>query len=144
FLLKQLFDTAKNNGCSFSFEVNRRFTEEQIEFTLHEFQQGKQIIFLSPFYFEEQKRYGFIIDFKFSKHKALPFNKEVQILSLSLDRHGRSNKNYYSDKFRMIQSFLDKVYRELQIIRKDENNQISIERNLIETPVFQLNKKEYI
>src|SRR5690554_2005363 len=39
FLLKQLFDTAKNNGCSFSFEVNRRFTEEQIEFTLHEFQQ---------------------------------------------------------------------------------------------------------
>ncbi|UIO95442.1 hypothetical protein LYZ41_14690 [Elizabethkingia miricola] len=144
FLLNQLFDTLTTNGCTLPFETKRRFAEEQIEFTLHEFQQGKQIISLSPFYLEELKQFGFIIDFRFSKNKDLPFNKEVQVFSLSLDRQGRSNKNYYSDKFKLINSFLDKVYNEIQAINQNNGNTIHIERGLIETPVFQLNKKEYI
>ena len=144
FLLKILFGSLTNNECSLSFEVKKRFSEEQIEFTLHEFQQGKQVISLSPFYLEEQKRFGFIVDFRFSKNKDLPFNKEVQVLSLSLDKQGRSNKNYYSDKFKLINIFLEKVYNEIQTLSENENNQIHIERNLIETPVFQLSKKEYI
>ncbi|AXP82028.1 Piwi domain protein [Mariniflexile rhizosphaerae] len=144
FLLKILFGSLTNNKCSFLFEVKRRFSEEQIEFTLYEFQQGKQVISLSPFYLEEQKRFGFIVDFRFSKNKDLPFNKEVQVLSLSLDKQGRSNKNYYSDKFKLINVFLEKVYDEIQTLSENENNQIHIERNLIETPVFQLSKKEYI
>ncbi|OFX36458.1 MAG: hypothetical protein A2W95_02950 [Bacteroidetes bacterium GWA2_40_14] len=144
YLLKQLLNTLTKNGCSFTFEVRKRLAEEQIEFVVHEFQQGKQIIFLSPYYLEEQKRFGYIIDFKFSKNKGLPFNKEVQILSLSLDKQGRSNKNYYSDKYSLIQNFLDKIYKEFQVIQQSDGNQFHIERDLIETPVFQLNKKEYI
>ncbi|MBI2279464.1 MAG: hypothetical protein HYU68_02070 [Bacteroidetes bacterium] len=144
FLTEQLLNTLTIKGCPFPYNVYRRFTEEKIEFTIHEFVKGKQIIYLSPFYFEEQKRFGFIIDFRFSRNKELQFDKEVQILSLSLDSQGRSNKNYYSDKFRLIQSFLDKVYSNIQIIREGENNLLHIERELIETPVFQLNKKEYI
>lgn len=144
FLLKQLFDTVTTNGSPLSFEIKRRFSEDLIEFTLHEFPQGKQVISMSPFYLKEQKRFGFIIDFRFSKKQDLPFNKDVQILSLSLDKQGRSNKNYYSDKYKLINSFLDKVYSQIQVIGQDEQKLIHIERNLIETPVFQLNKKEYI
>lgn len=144
FLTEQLLSTLTKNGCPLPYTVYRRFTEEKVEFTLHEFAKGKQIIYLSPFYFEEQKRFGFIIDFRFSRNKEVQFDKEVQILSLSLDSQGRSNKNYYSDKFRLIQSFLDKVYSNIQIIREGEDNLLHIESELIETPVFQLNKKEYI
>jgi len=144
FLTEQLLNTLTIKGCPLSYNVVRRFTEETIEFTLQEFTKGKQIIYLSSFYFGEQKRFGFIIDFKFSRNKNLQFDKEVQILSLSLDNQGRSNKNYYSDKFRLIQSFLDKVYSNIQIIREGGNNSIHVENKLIETPVFQLNKKEYI
>lgn len=144
FLTEQLINALTIKGCPLPYNVYRRFTEEKIEFTIHEFTKGKQIIYLSPFYFEEQKRFGFIIDFRFSRNKELQFDKEVQVLSLSLDSQGRSNKNYYSDKFRLIQSFLDKVYSNIQIIREGENNLLHIENELIETPVFQLNKKEYI
>ncbi|HXI00157.1 MAG TPA: Piwi domain-containing protein [Sphingobacteriaceae bacterium] len=144
FLTEQLLNTLTKNGCPIPYNVSIRFTEEKVEFTLHEFTKGKQIIYLSPFYFEEQRRFGFIIDFRFSRNKELLFDKEVQILSLSLDSQGRSNKNYYSDKFRLIQSFLDKVFDNIQKIREGENNLLHIEKELIETPVFQLNKKEYI
>lgn len=144
FLLKQLHETLVTNGCVLSFEIKRQFAEEQIELTLQEFKEGKQIISLSPFYLEEQKRFGFIVDFRFSKNKELPFNKEVQIHSLSLDRQGQSNKNYYSDKFKLINIFLDKVYDKIQVFEQLDGSLIHIERDLVETPVFQLNKKEYI
>lgn len=143
-LLVKLYDSLKSNGCSLPFDVKRQFSEDQIEFTLHRFQQGNQVVSLSPFYLQDQNRFGFVVGVRFVKNKDFPFSKEVQILSLSLDMHGRSNKNYYSDKFNLICSFLEKVYHEIKIIRSNDDRLLHIERNLIETPVFQLNKKEYI
>lgn len=142
YLTELLLDTLGKNGCELSYNVRRRFTEDKIEFTLKEYPKGKEIIFLSPYYFEEQKIFGFIIDFHFSRNKELPFDKEVQILSLSLDKQGRSNKDYYSDKFRLIQTFLEKVYFSIQNLESNGKT-FHINRDLIETPVFQLNKKEY-
>lgn len=144
FLTEQLLNTLTTKGCPLTYNTYRRFVEERIEFTIREFAKGKQIVYLSPFYFEEQKRFGFIIDFRFSRNKDLQFDKDVQILSLSLDSQGRSNKNYYSDKFRLIQTFLNNVYYNIQTIGEGESNFIHIERDLLETPIFQLNKKEYI
>lgn len=144
FLLKQLLSKLQDTGCSLKFQLIKRFSEEQVEFTLNEFNTGRQVILLSPFYLEEQKRFGFIIDFKFSRNKDIAFSKEVQIRSLSLDSQGRSNKNYYTDKYNLIQTFLDKVHTEISQIGAGDNNQIHIEKSLIEVPVFQLNKKEYI
>jgi len=143
FLLEQLAITLTQKGSPLEYTIVRRFTEDKIEFTLHDFSKGKQIIYLSPFYFEEQKRFGFIIDFRFSRNKAIPFDKDVQVLSLSLDKQGKSNKNYYSDKFALIQLFLEKIYNNIKSIG-GTITEIHIERELIETPVFQLSKKEYI
>lgn len=98
---------------------------------------------MSPYFLEEQNTYGFIIDFKFSKKDGIPFDKEVQKLSLSLDSNGRSNKNYYSDKFRLVNNFIKEIYTSIKNIGTS-NNPITISSNLIETTVFHLNKKEYI
>lgn len=98
---------------------------------------------MCPYYLEEQNTYGFIIDFKFSKNIDVLFDKEVQKLSLSLDVNGRSNKNYYSDKFRIVQNFITEVYEGIQNIGT-EDEPIEISPNLVETTVFHLNKKEYI
>lgn len=140
YLLKLLLDTLETNGCSLKYEVKRKFAEEQIEFTLQETKQGNQIIFLQPYYLEERKRFGVLIDFKFSKNKDYPFDKEVQTLSLSLDSQGRSNKNFYADKFKLIQRFIDNVHRSIQHLNKN----ITLKKELIESPVFSLSKKEYI
>lgn len=144
FLTEQLLNTLSVNGCELDYNFYRRFTEDKVEFVLKEFAKGKQIIYLSSFYFEEQKKFGFIIDFRFSRNRELPFDKEVQILSLSLDLQGRSNKNYYSDKFNLIQIFLNKVYMSFSLIGTNEGTQLNVSNDLVETPVFQLNKKEYV
>lgn len=142
YLTIQLISTLQSKGSSLEYSVFRNFIEENVEFTLVDFPKGKQIITLSPYYFEEPKKFGFIIDFRFSRNKDVIFDKEIQILSLSLDNQGRSNKNYYSDKFHLIQTFLEKSFEKIREF--GEKNNLHIDQNLIETPVFQLNKKEYI
>ncbi|MBK8291936.1 MAG: hypothetical protein IPK96_14390 [Flammeovirgaceae bacterium] len=144
FLTEQLLESLNSNGCAFPFTLYRKFAIEQVEFTINENARGRQIIFLSSYYFEELKRFGFIIDFRFSKNPDAPFYKDVQILSLNLDRNGRSNKNYYSDKYELIEVFLSKAYDTIKEIKANEETNLHIESELIETPVFQLNRKEYI
>lgn len=140
YLLKLLLNSLETKGCSLQYELKRKFAEQQLEFTLQETKQGKQIIFLQPYYLEERKRFGVLIDFKFSKNKNYPFDKQVQILSLSLDKQGNSNKNFYADKFKLIQHFINDVYSSIKYL----NESIILEKELIESPVFSLSKKEYI
>lgn len=144
YLTELLLATLNSKEVPLSYNVHKSFSEERIEFTIHEYPKGKQIIILSSFYFKEQNKYGFLVDFKFSRNKDSAFDKDVQILSLSLDRQGRSNKDYYADKFKIIQSFLDKMYNIIHEISSDGFSIVHVAKDLIETPVFQLNKKEYI
>jgi hypothetical protein len=144
FLTHLLISNLHADGCPLQFYLHRSFAVEKVNFVLKEFPKGKQIVFLSPYYFEELKRFGFIIDSHFIKNQEVSFDKEVQILSLSLDKNGRSNRNYYADKFDLIQLFLEKVHETIKEIQIKDQLTIHIEGDLLETPVFQLNKKEYI
>lgn len=95
FLLLKLLETLDSTFCPYTYNHYKRFTEEQVEFIIEEFPEGNRVVFLTPYYLEEQKKFGFLIDFKFIKNESTQFNKQVQRLSLSLDDHYRSNKNYY-------------------------------------------------
>lgn len=143
FLLNQLVNTIENKEIPFQYNVKFKFTDDYIYFIIESLPEGDRTIYMSPYYLEEQNMYGFIIDFKFDKNKDIPFDKNVQILSLSLDIHGRSNKNYYSDKYNLIQNFLGRIYDKIQDIGTSEQP-ILLKNNLVETTVFHLNKKEYI
>ena len=144
FLLLQLLNELNVSGCPLQYWHKKKFSDEHIVFVLKEYPEGKQTVSLTPYYLEEQNKFAFIVDFKFIKETAQSFNRDVQILSLSLDANGRSNKNYYTDKFKLIQYFLDKVYDKIKAFGTSVNSRLHVERELIETPVFQLSKKEYI
>ena len=143
YIFEQLVKALNVNKPKFEFKVKRLFTDCFVDFIINKYEKGNKIIYMCPYYLEEQNTYGFIIDFKFSKNIDVLFDKEVQKLSLSLDVNGRSNKNYYSDKFRIVQNFITEVYEGIQNIGT-EDEPIEISPNLVETTVFHLNKKEYI
>ena len=143
YLFNRFVETLSNSKLHFTYKVKRKFTDWYVDFVIAQYSQGDRIIYMSPYFLEEQNTYGFIIDFKFSKKDGIPFDKEVQKLSLSLDSNGRSNKNYYSDKFRLVNNFIKEIYTSIKNIGTS-NNPITISSNLIETTVFHLNKKEYI
>ena len=68
--------------------------------------EGDQIVWLEPYFLKSDGKYGFLADFKFDTASDETFSRRIQQLSLSLDRDGRSNQNYYLDKFERIQQFV--------------------------------------
>lgn len=67
---------------------------------------GTGRIWIEPCYLAPSAKFGFLVDFHFRKSPEVPFDREVQRLSLSLDKQGYSNKDFYADKYRKLQEFL--------------------------------------
>jgi hypothetical protein len=143
YLTRQLLKTLSDKPSPFPFRQAKTFTDDKIEFVIGTEIKGEKIIYLNPYYFEEQARYGFLIDYEFSLAEGQKFDKEVQRLSLSLDKNYKSNRNYYSEKYHLIQAFLTKIYPVIQYIPLDDG-QLQIANKLTEVQGLLLNTKEYI
>lgn len=88
-------------------EKERRFAPYRLYITIEETKYGEKAIWMEPYYLKAKQKFGFLIDFKFLKDPIVPFNKDVQKLSLSLDENYRSNTGYHIDKYRYIRNFIE-------------------------------------
>ncbi len=89
-------------------EINlgKKFYDRHIDFTIKTHNRGKEKICLNSYFLKQEKRFGFLIDFFFKANEGESLDKEILKLSLSLGNDGRSNRNFYSDHFHKIQSFI--------------------------------------
>lgn len=71
--------------------------------------EGWEAIRIEPYYLSSQHAFGLRLHFHFVCNAEQPFNRRVQQLSLSLDSNGRSNRNFYRDRYARIESFLNEV-----------------------------------
>lgn len=141
YLHNALLQTLIDKGVE--HKAKRKFANQTIEFVVKNFKEGDQLVVLTAHYYNDSKKFGFLTNFKFSKNEGQKFDKQVQIRSLSLSSNGRSNKDYYADKFRIINQFLSNI---LQSVSKFgiNNSEFSFQSKLIDAPVLLLDKKEYI
>lgn len=72
--------------------------------------EGDEELVISPYYLRINRAFGLLVDYTFSKGRDVPFDRKVQILSLSLSKDGRSNRNFYIDKYNKVRIFFDKFY----------------------------------
>lgn len=143
-----LFETLSKilSGSDFSnpYVIYQKHKINEIQYTVAEFNEGKQLVVLSPYYLSQEEKFGFLIDFKFRKAENTQFNKEVQRYSLSLDDKYRSNKNYYFDKYRIFQSFLKNAFQVIRKIKISESREIILSDKLLSISCSMLEKKQYI
>lgn len=144
YMFNALVSTLTIGHSIFPFEVRHRLADHRVEFTIEVVSEGRRIIYLSPYFLEDQSRFGFLVDYRFSKAANVAFDKHIQYYGLSLDQHFRSNRNYYADRLHLIQSFIDQSYHTWSSIHQGDDEIIEIQRHLNESPVFSLSKKEYI
>ncbi len=143
-LLRALYSYFRSTELVYQAEYKRKFGGDLIEFTIEEHEKGKKTVSISAYFLKEHKRFGFLIDYHFLVKEGIAFDKEVQRLSLSLDSQYRSNKNFYTDKFHIVNQFISKVFNPNIRIRINQNNSLEVLGELFNVPSFQLNKKEYI
>lgn len=101
---------------------------------------GDRTVWIQPCFLEATKQFGYLIDYKFLRHKDYPFNREVQKHSLSLDQNYRQNKNYHIDKIEIINDF---IQRYIPVVA-NLNDRILIESKLLTISANTLKPKVYI
>ncbi|MBP3366164.1 MAG: hypothetical protein J6K96_04125 [Treponema sp.] len=100
------------NKANFNFKTYDKF-QRTIDFILKEDNYGQEVITIIPIYLNSQKKFGFILNYRFLKSKSVAFSREIQKKSLSLDVYGNENKNFYIDKFNKIKDFKNKYLSDI-------------------------------
>lgn len=78
-----------------------------ISFVLSSQKEGLRLIQIEPYYLESNRSFGFIIDYKFKPNKGYEKTRAEKLLSLSITPDGSKNKNYYSDKLKVVSNFIE-------------------------------------
>src|SRR5699024_10301210 len=86
---------------------------------------------------------GFLADYHFRKAPDMPFSREVQRLSLSLDKTYRTNRDFYLDRFDRLQRFLSQYQKALFPLALPGGNSVDIDIMLRELPSRQLSNRVF-
>lgn len=142
YLYDLLLRKVKDNLPPEKFIIPRNKFYKIIYLVLGQNPKGKECLLLIPYYLSSEKKLGFIIDFKFLKNKDVPFDREVQRLSLSLDKNFKSNSNFYIDKYEKLSQFKTNFYSKifpLQIGGKNielEDSFLKIRADTLKTKIY--------
>lgn len=105
-LNEQLFNSAENTSSVHLFKKEDSFRRLRLHFQTGQFTEGTRTVWLEPYLLKEKGEFGYLIGFKFFLENNQPFNKRVQELSFSIDKDGKSNRNYHIDVVHYIYKFM--------------------------------------
>jgi hypothetical protein len=125
-----------------NWQRGNKFYDKHIDIIIQKHPKGNEIISLSPYYLKSEKLFGFLIDFQFRVNSGYLLDKEILRLSLSLDSYNHSNKSFYSDVRRKIETFLNTTFHSINKIG-NEHTQLQISDKLIQLTPSKLGKKVY-
>ena len=125
------------------FAVTGKFLT-RVEIVCVRHQVGNQVISLEPHFLRAHKRFGILVNFKFHPHKSYIGSLEALQLSLTLDKAGAKNKNYYADKFVALNHFINQKQSAFSPLTLPGGCQVEISLNLFDIKPTQLTTKSYI
>ena len=140
YLYRQLLQSSETNLTRDDYSTGDRFRDYWINFIIARFPQGNQVVSMEPYLLKTIGEFGFLADFHFKKDREVPFSSEIQKLSLSLDKNGRSNRDSYTDRYSKIQEFLT-IYGP-RILTLPSG--VSISRSFYKFDAEQLGTKQYV
>lgn len=106
-LLKVRCEEVLSKDAEFMCE-SKGFRRRRISFVLMQYDEGKQIVWLEPYFLKSKNLFGFLVDFRFNDERDGIVTTRTLKLSLSLDKRGRSNRNFYVDRYARIREFVSK------------------------------------
>lgn len=143
FLGLQRSVTSQLNPDQYRFPENE-FIEEA-SFPMRAHTEGTETLVVQPYYLKTERSFGLLADFRFRMAKGVPFDRRTQQLSLSLDRNGRRNLDYYVDRVEKIKAFVDQrwdVLSPIQIPGSDRST--ALVKELFPLRAERLRSKVYV
>lgn len=139
-IYQELLKTLERQNETVNYYTSKgTIIQKNVHFITEEFDEGNTEIVVKPYYLRKKKQLGFLVAHKFSKKGEQPYNKQIQIKSLSLDKSGNSNIYYYRDKKNRIVSFIKNT---LSPILKSSD--LTIKLAFSSLPAEKLSMKTYL
>jgi len=107
--------------------------------------EGHEEIIFQPYFLQEARNFGFLVDFHFRPNKDEPFSRRILQLSLSLDSQNRRNASFYTDKRAKISSFLKSHFHDLfPLTLTGRQSPVEFLRNFYSINSALLTRKRYL
>lgn len=131
------------NERDIEVSLGKKFYDRHIDFTLKSHSRGKEKISLNSYFLRQENKFGFLIDFFFKANEGEKLDRELLKLSLALGSDGRSNKNFYSDHYHKVQSFIQGTLKKINCFSIGQT-ELKISEKLIQMKSDSLEKKVFI
>lgn len=143
FLRYLLVKRLKSQDHNLEYSYDETKFHKSIDFIIERLKPGNRVVNFEPYFLRSAQKFGFLINYRFRKADEFPFNREVQRLSLSLDRSYRANTKYYTEKFNYLRTF---IVEDLPQIFPLAGNEAEVDINLELEPLnaLKLDKKMYV
>lgn len=106
--------------------------------------EGDETIWIEPYYLKSIGQFGILLDFEFKKLKSILFSREVQRLSLSLNKYYLVNKDFYIDKYSKIKFFFENYLIKIFPINLNNGIDLDVIKTLVAIQAKFLKIKKYI
>ena len=126
-----------------SFRVTEGFLP-RVEITTATRPEGLQVISLEPYLLRSRGQFGFLADFRAHPTDEHQRTRRALQLSLSLDKSGRRNSNYYADRYSHLAAFVNEFHHLIFPITLPGGQQVQVARQLVELPPERLDVKKYV
>ena len=142
-LREALFVRCKEELAADQFHTAGKF-RPRIEIVIGEFPEGRQVMSIEPYFQRNIQKFGFLLDFRF--HPVAPNIDSIpaQKLSLSLDEDGKSNKDYYADRWIQNVRFVGTYFPKIFPLYLAPNQKLLVLSKPAETVHKLLDRKHYI
>ncbi len=139
YIFEQLKNKLYYEWSNNKYEVIQESKYREIRFILSEHAKGNTELIIYPYYLKIKRKFGFLLRFHFNLSENQKFDRQSQILSLSLDKLGKPNVFIYRDKENAINDFLEKLFKPFL-----ENEKLGITGIFTNLPIKILSKKSYV
>ena len=138
-----LIQRCKNNLESSRFRVTKGFLP-RVEIITDTYPEGVQVTSLEPYLLRSRGQFGFLADFRFHPTEEHQRTRRALHLSLSLDKNGRRNSNYYADRYSHLVAFVRDFHDVIFPITLPGGNDVQVSRQLVEMSPEKLEVKKYV
>ncbi|MYC97568.1 MAG: hypothetical protein F4X14_21660 [Caldilineaceae bacterium SB0661_bin_32] len=126
-----------------NFRVTKGFLP-RVEIIIANHIEGAQVISLEPYLLRSRGQFGFLADFRFHPTDEHQRTRRALQLSLSLDKNGRRNSNYYADRYSHLVDFVRKFHDVIFPLTLPGGNDVQVSRRLVEMQPEKLETKKYV
>ena len=138
-----LIQSCKNNLKSNEFHIIGGFLR-RVEIVIGTYPEGLKVVSLEPYLLHSRHQFGFLADFRFHPDEEHRGTRRSLQLSLSIDRHGQPNLNYYADRYSHLVSYVDKFHDRIFPLHMPDGQKVEVGSRLVELSSETLAVKNYV